>query len=336
VHGARPALPRLWPVAVGAVVLVIGLALLGGTRPRRDVRTDGEDARARVTFASVTLRTRPRPGAPDIRTLARDARVTVLESRGAWVEVESAKGEKGFLPAEAVERDADREAREQRAKTILSYRPVYGVVAEESDVVLAPFPMAPRIGVLKPGEVIAIYSVDHAYFSVRTREGALAFVESADVDLVPRDPTQPTIVADSSRGLRKLTVRDLDMPPGPEDSDELPALEGDETSLAESEPEDEEEQEGGEVLETAVLVSKVNPVYPDEARREGVSGSVMLEVAIDAAGRVTEVDVVRGLPYGLSESAVEAVRHWHYRPARGPNGPVRSRKMVRILYSLER
>lgn len=334
-RGARPALPRLWPVALGAVVLVVALALLGGARPRRDPSPEPEDAPGRVTLPSATLRTRAQPRAPEIRALPRGARVTILAARGGWLEAETEKGEKGFLPAEAVERDADRDAREKRARTILSYQPVYAVVAEETDVVLAPFPMAPRIGRLKPGDVIPIHSVDHAYFALRTREGEMAFVRSADVDLVPRDPTQPAIVPDSSRGLRRLTVRDLDMPPGPEEIEDLPHGQDQDAERAPAE-EEEEEDEGGEVLETAVLVSKVNPVYPDEARREGVAGTVVLEIAIDATGRVTEVDVVRGLPYGLSEAAVEAVRHWHYRPARGPSGPVRSRKMVRILYSLGR
>ena len=56
---------------------------------------------------------------------------------------------------------------------------------------LAPFPMAPRAGRCGPGEVIPIHSVDHAYFAFRTRDGDLAFVRSADVDLVPRDPSGP-------------------------------------------------------------------------------------------------------------------------------------------------
>jgi TonB family protein len=199
--------------------------------------------------------------------------------------------------------------------------------------VLAPFPMAPRAGRLRPGEVIPIHGVDHAYFAFRTRDGELAFVNSADVDLVPRDPTRPLIVPDAAGALRRLTIRDLELT-GPGLPEELAP--SDEAEAERIEPEVGEREEGGEVLEPAVLLSKVSPVYPESARSEGIQGSVILEVAIDASGRVTEVAVVRGLPYGLSESAVEAVKHWHYRPARGPGGPVPSRKMVRILYSLER
>ena len=60
-----------------------------------------------------------------------------------------------------------------------------------------------------------------------------------------------------------------------------------------------------------------------------------LEVVISAEGRVSSVEVVRGLPFGLSDSAASAVRRWKYVPARGKNGPVASRKTVRILFQLE-
>jgi protein TonB len=63
-------------------------------------------------------------------------------------------------------------------------------------------------------------------------------------------------------------------------------------------------------------------------------GSVVLEVEIDEAGRVTDVQVIRGLAFGLSEAAAEAVRQWRYRPAQGPGGPVTSRKTVRVLFTL--
>ncbi|HXM75818.1 MAG TPA: FHA domain-containing protein, partial [Thermoanaerobaculia bacterium] len=49
---------------------------------------------------------------------------------------------------------------------------------------------------------------------------------------------------------------------------------------------------------------------------------------------VEDVQVLRGLPLGLSEAAAEAVRHWHYRPARGRFGPVSAHKTVRIVFTL--
>jgi TonB family protein len=59
-------------------------------------------------------------------------------------------------------------------------------------------------------------------------------------------------------------------------------------------------------------------------------------VTIAPDGSVSSVEVVRGLPFGISEAAADAVRRWKYRPARGKDGPVVSRKTVRILFTLGR
>jgi protein TonB len=88
------------------------------------------------------------------------------------------------------------------------------------------------------------------------------------------------------------------------------------------------------LIEPAVVATRVEPAYPDLPRRAGVEGTVELEVSIDASGRVTDVEVLRGLPMGLSDAAVEAVRKWTWKPARSPSGPVASRRTVRIRFTL--
>lgn len=58
------------------------------------------------------------------------------------------------------------------------------------------------------------------------------------------------------------------------------------------------------------------PVYTEAARRVRVQGTVILEVRLDEHGEVGEVSVLRGQPFGLTESAVAAVSRWRYEPAR--------------------
>lgn len=66
---------------------------------------------------------------------------------------------------------------------------------------------------------------------------------------------------------------------------------------------------------------RVNPHYPDEARRARTQGMVDLEVLIDSAGRVADVTVTNTLlPHGLSEAAVNAVRQWVFEPVVDPEG----------------
>jgi protein TonB len=287
-----------------------------------------------VTVPETVLRREPAPNAPEVMPLKRGDEVKVVSDRGAWIEVRAGKGS-GFVRADEIERDEEREAREERAKKILSFPPVYGVVAETTAVLLAPFPFAPRAGSLPKGTVIPIHAVDHAYFAYHDRANGIAFVASADVDLVPPDPKTPDIVPDRSIALRRLSTLDSPTPlPTPEMPSAASQAEG---LLAEGPvpPRPEPPLEPpGESVEPAVVVEKVDPPYPEPAIRAQIEGSVVLDIGIDETGRVTDVQVARGLPFGLSEAAAQAVRQWRYRPARSSEGPIPSRKTVRILFTL--
>lgn len=71
---------------------------------------------------------------------------------------------------------------------------------------------------------------------------------------------------------------------------------------------------GGDV-KAPVNITRVNPIYPEEARAKRIQGIVILEVLIDKTGIVKKATVLKRLPYGLSEAAVEAVRQWTFVPA---------------------
>ncbi len=60
-------------------------------------------------------------------------------------------------------------------------------------------------------------------------------------------------------------------------------------------------------------IRHVDPLYPELARRAGVTGIVILECVIDREGSVRSVRVVSGHPL-LDGAAVAAVRDWSYRP----------------------
>ena len=59
---------------------------------------------------------------------------------------------------------------------------------------------------------------------------------------------------------------------------------------------------------------KVDPQYTDEARRAGLSGTVVLQAVVRSDGTVDVVRVVRGLPLGLTDSAILAIKQWQFRP----------------------
>lgn len=330
----RSAIFRAWRrglfVAL-AVVALVAAALVAG----RGRGAEGKPARetpAVVTVAEAALKREPDSRAETVAALKRGTDVGVIADRGVWIEVRAGRAT-GYVRADEVERDSDREAREQRAKKILSFPAVYGVVAEQTPVLLAAFPFAPRAGTLAKGASIAIHAVDHAYFAYEDKANGIAFVASADVDLVPPDPKTPDIVPDGSARLRRLETIDLAAQPTPlENPMSAPPPDAIPPVRPPGPGGSPEVGEGG--IEPAVLVSKVDPSYPEPAIRAQIEGSVVLDVGIDETGKVIDVQVARGLPFGLSEAAARAVSQWIYRPARGPSGPIPSRKAVRILFTL--
>ncbi len=58
------------------------------------------------------------------------------------------------------------------------------------------------------------------------------------------------------------------------------------------------------------------PPYPDEARRAGIEGQVLLNVVVDDAGQVLDVKVIRGIGYGLDETARTALKRIRCKPAK--------------------
>ena len=62
--------------------------------------------------------------------------------------------------------------------------------------------------------------------------------------------------------------------------------------------------------------TKVQPVYPDLARRMNITGTVKVQVVVAPNGTVKDAKVVGGHPV-LANAALEAVRKWRFEPAAG-------------------
>jgi TonB family protein len=88
---------------------------------------------------------------------------------------------------------------------------------------------------------------------------------------------------------------------------------------------------GGNVQESR-LVNKIEPVYPQLAKRAHVSGSVTLTVDIDEAGNVSKVRVAGGHPL-LNDAAIDAVKQWKYSPTILNGMPVPVIATVTVVFS---
>jgi TonB family protein len=86
---------------------------------------------------------------------------------------------------------------------------------------------------------------------------------------------------------------------------------------------------------TGLLIRRVQPVYPPEARLAGVEGTVVLQATISKEGRITDLKVISG-PKELTQAAVGAVQQWRYRPYLLMGDPVEVETTVQVNFQLRR
>lgn len=82
-----------------------------------------------------------------------------------------------------------------------------------------------------------------------------------------------------------------------------------------------------------LLIRKVAPVYPPLARAARVQGTVVLNVAVNKSGEVSDVKLFSGHPM-LAPAAVEAVKQWRYRPYEKDGEPVEIQTTVQVNFKI--
>ncbi len=85
-----------------------------------------------------------------------------------------------------------------------------------------------------------------------------------------------------------------------------------------------------------MLTHKVDPAYPEEARKNKVRGVVVLNIIINAGGNVEEVRAIESPDEQLTKAAIDAVRQWEFSPARNAKGqPVKVLSTITIRFELK-
>ena len=74
--------------------------------------------------------------------------------------------------------------------------------------------------------------------------------------------------------------------------------------------------------------------YTEDARQNKVEGTVVLNVVFRANGRITDIKVIRGLPYGLTACAIDAAKMIRFRPALRDGRPVSVRGNIEFNFTL--
>jgi TonB family protein len=89
---------------------------------------------------------------------------------------------------------------------------------------------------------------------------------------------------------------------------------------------------GSSVRPTILYKEKAS--YTREARDNGVQGTVVLNVVFSADGTITNIQVIKGLPDGLTEKAVEAAKKIRFKPALRDGNPVSVRGNLEYSFNL--
>ena len=82
------------------------------------------------------------------------------------------------------------------------------------------------------------------------------------------------------------------------------------------------------------FLRRITPVYPEQARRLGREGRVVLRLTIDARGNLLNVVVLQTPGFGFEEAAVEAVKRSAFRPAMVNGQAVASIARLPIRFAL--
>jgi TonB family protein len=84
------------------------------------------------------------------------------------------------------------------------------------------------------------------------------------------------------------------------------------------------------------VLHRVEPQYTAEARAAHANGVVVLQALVRKDGVIDILRVVRGLGYGLTESAIEALQQWKLKPGLGQSGqPVDISLNIEINFHLK-
>jgi TonB family protein len=86
-------------------------------------------------------------------------------------------------------------------------------------------------------------------------------------------------------------------------------------------------------ITAGMLISKVDPVYPPEAKAARVQGAVVLKAIISKEGTIKQVEVVSGPPE-LTRAAIDAVHQWTYKPYLMNGEPVEVQTTITVNFSL--
>jgi protein TonB len=285
-------LPALTPAFAPGLAVAVALAMALVAAPM--ATADGGDGAAQISSRFTLIAASAGPGVGTEGVLVVPGTVLPLEGPN--------RGGSGEERAAEVSQLATRLLRTLRLRDmkVLYTFPVTTPVGRT-----LPLPPPTATSPLKVSVELQGYNPEIATYRVRFQEGTKTFTDS---------------VVSVGRGKRAVV--------GGLDGEEAPYLFLVVAPSSVAEEGAEPKHVGGDITPPR-RIEGVPPSYTEEARKERIQGVVIVRVVIDKSGDITDVEVLKGLPMGLSGAAVDAIRTWRFEPARNAAG-----EPVEVYYNL--
>src|ERR1700737_1322742 len=317
-------------ILLGAVFVTLVSALVVFTGRRAGAARNQSETLS-VLPMRIRMRTEPNAKAPVVATATSGEKLITLEDRGAWVRVQNEDGLSGWAERNSLERTSERQRRLARYQAIRKLPALSAIVRRRTPLYAGPGIFYPVVGELPSDTQVSLFTRDHDFYAI-DHDGGIAY---ADVDAIDV----------SSAGTRQLevstatppateTTASTAPPPGenaPPPLEPPPILPPISATPAPERGVYSAVPVGGTQPEE---LERVVPHYPSAARRAGVQGSVVVRGIVRKDGTIDDVEVIKDLPYGLGDSARQAVSQWRFRPATYRGEPIEVYYTVTVNFRL--
>ena len=92
--------------------------------------------------------------------------------------------------------------------------------------------------------------------------------------------------------------------------------------------------EGTNGVSRPSCISCPSPGYNDLARTAKFQGMAVLSAVVTTEGKVTSIYVIKGVPFGLTRNAIDAVKGWQFKPALKADKPIAVRVAIQVTFRL--
>ena len=89
-----------------------------------------------------------------------------------------------------------------------------------------------------------------------------------------------------------------------------------------------------DVQEKPVLLKRVEPYYPEAARKQKISGMVLVDVVIDTSGSIDKAEIYKSIKV-LDQAALDAAMQFKFSPGKYLDRPVKVKMRIPFKFQLK-